>query len=456
MAKWKLALAGTMACAVWVGGADTAPAGDQPPMPTAAESDAHWSGESWAGHPATCPDPCGNTGCGSGRFDWLSADLLSCPGGCLGEPWSLFGSYQKYSVGGWAQLGYHSQALPTFNSKPHDLQLQQAWAYAERAIDSSRGFDIGGRIDYLYGTDGPDVQAFGSGLRGFGQGRGWDSGWERGAQYGHALPQAYLEAGYGDTSVVLGNFFSIIGYEQIAAPQNFFYSRTYSRYFSNPFTHTGVLAKHDYSPDVTVYGGYTLGWDSGFNDNGDAFLGGLSLRMTDQWRLNYATSFGRFGEAGFSDFSERGYMHSLFSVFTPAARWTYISQSDFLSTEDEAGRTQRQTYGMTQRLFYQLNDCWSLGTRFEWWNVDAASKAFYNVDPATAIAVADNAQGDFNFYAITFGLNYHPHPNVIIRPEIRRDWIFGDRDAFANGQVRGLQDNARNQTTVGIDTIFLF
>ena len=81
-----------------------------------------------------------------------------------------------------------------FNNRPDEYNLHQAWLYAEKAIDTSCGFDIGGRIDYMYGIDSNDTQAFGT------DPRGWDNDWDNGLgdAYGHAIPQLYVEAGYGD------------------------------------------------------------------------------------------------------------------------------------------------------------------------------------------------------------------------------------------------------------------
>jgi hypothetical protein len=168
-------------------------------------------------------DSCGcDSGCGLGLGGLGLGDCLSCGDCCLGEPYRLCDGYCGWSAGGWLQLGYTSDALPAFNTYDDVLQLQQAWLYAEKAIDTSCGFDIGGRIDYLYGTDGPNTQAFGT------DPRGWDNDWDNGSQYGWAMPQLYLEAGYGDLSVKAGHFYTIIGHEVVPAPENFFYSHAYT------------------------------------------------------------------------------------------------------------------------------------------------------------------------------------------------------------------------------------
>ena len=366
-------------------------------------------------------DGCGD-GCGLGLGLGNCLSSLDCDC-CLGDPYTLFGEHCGWSAGGWMQMGYHTEPLPAFNTYPGVVQLQQAWLYAEKAIDTSNGFDIGGRIDYLYGTDGPNTQAFGT------DPRGWDNDWDNGGQYGHAIPQLYVEAGYGDVSVKAGHFYTIIGYEVVQATGNFFYSHAYTFNFSEPFTHTGVLATYNASDDVTVWGGYSFGWDSGFDDNGDAWLGGASLGLTDSLTLTYASVAGRFAEPWANGTNERGYMQSVVADFALSDRTNYIFQTDWLDTEDEFGNEGRSTYGINQYLLHSINDCVGIGTRFEWW----------------AAARQDGPRQ--NIYASTWGLNYRPHANLIFRPEVRFDWD-DDGRAFLGGDA--------NQTTFGIDGILTF
>jgi hypothetical protein len=376
------------------------------------------------------PPTCGaELGCDSGCDSACGGDCsglgLGLLGDCeLGEPFALFGESCGYAAGGWVQLGYHNNALPLFNSRPDEYQLHQAWLWAEKAIDTSNGFDIGGRIDYMYGTDSQDTQAFGI------DNDHWDNDWDNGADYGHAMPQLYLEAGYGDLSVKVGHFYTIIGWEVVTAPDNFFYSHAYTMYNSEPFTHTGALATLSVSDDLEVYGGYVLGWDSGFEDNGDAFLGGASLALNDDISLTYATVGGRFADK--AGVTEKGYMHSVVADVALTDSLQYIFQSDVLDTEDQDGQGVRNTFGINQYLIYSLSDCLAAGGRFEWYDQEG---------------VFSNYGNDTDLYALTMGLNVKPHANVVIRPEIRWDW---DDD-----EVAGL-DEGDDQTTFGIDTIFLF
>ena len=391
-----------------------------------------------------CCDPCGDAcdggcgggcdsgcGCGSGCSLGSMLDDCSLMGDCcLGDQWSLFGEMGNVSVGGWIQMGWFNKANSLFNSYDNNFQLQQAWLYAEKAIDTSCGFDIGGRVDVMYGTDSQDTQAFGT------DPRGWDNSWDNGNNYGWAMPQLYVEAGYGDLSVKAGHFYTIIGWEVVTAPDNFFYSHAYTMYNSEPFTHTGFLATYNLSEDVTAWGGYTFGWDSGFDDNGDSFLGGLSLGVTDDLTLIYATVAGRFGEARFNGV-EKGYMHSLIADYAVSDSLQYIIQSDVLDTHDANDVAVRDTFGINQYLIKTVNDCLAYGTRFEWYQ----SEGVY-----TPVGV--NA----DIYALTMGVNYRPHANLVIRPEVRFDWVDG------NTQTGGgiTQSGADNQTTFGIDGIVTF
>jgi len=372
-----------------------------------------------------CDTGC-DSGCGSGCLG----------GGSLGDPLELFGSTDSgWSAGGWASIGYHDAALPLFNSRPDEVQLHQAWLYAEKAIDTSNGFDIGGRIDYIYGTDSQDTQAFGI------DNDHWDNGWDNGPDYGHAIPQLYAEAGYGDLSVKAGHFYTIIGWEVVQATGNFFYSHAYTMYNSEPFTHTGALATYNVNDNVTAYGGYVLGWDSGFEDNGDAFLGGLSVGLSDDLTVTYATVGGVF--ANNQDGYEKGYMHSIVADLALSDNLQYIFQSDLLDSEDRAGATARNTFGINQYLIYTLSDRLAVGGRFEWYDQEGV----FNNDNGTPDDDSDDTLQQSDIYALTLGLNYRPMANVVVRPEIRWDWD--------DAELIGL-DDGDHQTTFGIDSVITF
>ena len=67
---------------------------------------------------------------------------------------------------------------------------------------------------------------------------------------------------------------------------------------SEPFTHTGALATYAMS-DNLVYGGWTLGWDTGFRqfNQGSSWLGGFCLSLGDD-DLHLHQHRGDFGWRG--------------------------------------------------------------------------------------------------------------------------------------------------------------
>lgn len=378
----------------------------------------------------SCSDSLGSSVCDA-QFDPPSCDG-GCDGGACAEegPWKLFKKpIAGFNIGGWTSVGYHSQANPlSFNTYPDKVQLGQQWLFAEKVADGSCGLGFGGRVDYLYGTDAPDTQAFGIPNNHF------DNTWDNNtnAGYGHAMPQLYGEVAHCNLSVKFGRFFTIIGNEVVQSPGNFFYSRQFTFYNAEPFTHTGVLSTYKVDDGLQLYNGYVLGWDSGFEDNGDAYLGGFKKQLNDKWSFLYTTSLGRFG-SGNRPVNERGGIHSAILMGSLTEKLTYINQTDMMYTKNAAGGPQRNTFGNIHYLIYQMNKCWAVGQRFEWFNFGGAG--------------FNNVQND-DLYNYTLGLNYRPHANFVIRPEVR--WVW-DRTGFGFNE-----NNSANQTAFGGDMVFTF
>ncbi len=378
----------------------------------------------------TSCDPCGSVSCDS------CCDSCYLFGGS--EPFKLFKkSRGGINAGFWTQFGYHTEGANGFgtglmNSYPNNLQLHQQWFFLEKAVDTGGcGVDWGFRVDYLYGTDAPDTQAFG------GQLNDWDFGWWYGPDangYGSAIPQAYAEVGINDLKARIGHFFTIVGYEVVPATGNFFYSHSFEFYISEPFTHTGVLLDYALTDDITVTGGWTAGWNTGFTANGGTcFLGGISLQLTDNAKLAYTTSW---GDAGFDDrfgipgSDPNGYFHTILFTWDINDNWTYVFQNNYCDN-DRLEQSPKDEISWNNYLFYTINDCWKVGARFE-----------YFKDPRIPVRqTTSNATNEV--YDFTIGLNYRPMANVVVRPELR--WDDFHRDS-------GLQDTF----LFGIDTVITY
>ncbi len=152
-------------------------------------------------------------------------------------PYSLFKG-DVLNIGGWFQGGYHSESNDLFNNQPDDFNLHQAWLYAEKVAESKDGrLGFGFRIDGMYGIDSGDTQSFGNNPGVFDN----DDSFDRGGGYGWAIPQLYGEVAGENWSVKIGHFYTLIGYEVVTAPDNFFYSHAMTMFLSEPFTHTGAV-----------------------------------------------------------------------------------------------------------------------------------------------------------------------------------------------------------------------
>ena len=342
------------------------------------------------------------------------------------EPWTLFPSSESgLSAGGWVSAGFHSASNDLFNSDPERLNLHQAWLYAEQSAardDGSLGF--GFRFDFMYGTDAGDTQAFGNSVDADGNTRYWDNSFQYDHGYGIALPQAYVEVAKDNWSVIAGHFYTLIGYEVVTAPDNFFYSHAITMYNSEPFTHTGALASIGVGGgDTTIYAGYTLGWDTGFDrfESGSNFLGGVGTPLGDKVTFTYITTIGDFGARGGD-----AYSHSLLFDVALSDELNWVIQSDYLNV----GTTEETNVGLNQYLFYTLSDTIALGTRFEWWRGD---------DVTGYAPHGGMSRGpDEDHFAWTFGTNVGIASGFTLRPEIRINW--SGEDAADYNRTVGAMD----------------
>lgn len=389
-----------------------------------------------------CPTSCGNADCfcsGSGVFN--------CN---LGDPWKLpelcVLSERNIKISGWIEAGAYTNQYDAATNGPLGLRdqkyfnLDQLWFTAERATNTeNKDFDIGGRVDYLFGVDGPDTQCFGDQSFDY----GWTSSYSpNGAPlYGSAMPQLYGEMAFRDLKVKMGHFYTPMGNEIFPATGNFFYSHSYMFYYAEPFTHTGFLATYKFSDKLSGSAGWANGWDSGFGDNnhGSIFLGGLTLTPSEKTTLAWYMCSGYWGDGrAFANAStDNIFMNSLVFTYKLTERWTYIFQNDYAMNSNRPD--DNSWYGISQYLTYKINECWSFGGRIEWFRDD------------DGVRVIAGDAGDYN--EMSAGINYKPHANILIRPELRYDWYNGTVGPNGNPFNDG---NSSTQLAGGCDVIFTY
>jgi hypothetical protein len=337
--------------------------------------------------------------------------------GDASDAWTLHNALApccEHNFGGWIEAGYYTEEtglsffapLNDFNDHPDHLNLEQAWLYFEKIADGCCSADWGYRADVVYGVHAQKTQAFGN------NDGSWDNSFDHGV-YGWAIPQAYGEVAYGDWSVKVGHFFNFEDYEVIPATGNFFYSHSLTFNNSGPFTYTGVLNTWKVSCDTTVWAGWALGWDTGFDqfNGGSNWIGGFKTEASDDLTFAYVSSAGNFGlrSAGGSAYSQ-----SVYAIADLTCRTQYVFQTEystsngFLDDED----FDAENIAVVNYLFYTLNDCWKAGGRVEWLKTNTMTEE------------------STSFYELTGGLNYQANANLVIRPEIRYDWSPTDFDDY--------------------------
>ena len=344
-------------------------------------------------------------------------------------PWSLGDNSAKGKAGGIAitghtQFGYHTDGTSgdgvphSFNDYPNRVQLHQQWLTAEKVAHGGGDLSWGFRMDWLYGTDGPDAQSFNNNA---GE---WDNGWTNGIAYGNAIPQLYAEVAVGDLRVRGGHFLSPLGYESVNSTENFFYSRSYGRGIVDfiPRTVTGVQVDYAVGDNLTAHGGWVNGYDTGFGSTDDSmFLGGATVALANGMDVSYRLLSS----------SER-YAHSI--VVGNQLTDRIHSVFETVLRTDTADSSSASAITLNNYLFYDLNDCMALGLRSEW---------------------VDMGRNDEEFNAVTVGINYQASANLLLRPEARIDNFHQDiNDGDNDGGISA--SGRRDSTVFGFDAIWSY
>jgi hypothetical protein len=334
--------------------------------------------------------------------------------------------------GGWLEVGVsgnpddpndETNGPVTFNNDANEIEMNEFYGFVERAAPTDGGWSLGFRADFLYGTDAR-----------FSPTANLDDKLISADDYKLVFPQTYAEiyipVGNGLTTKV-GHFYTIIGYEVVTAPDNFFFSHAYTMQYAEPFTHTGMLMSYALNDNWSLTGGVVSGWDSFFQEPAN-FLGGVSY-SSDDGRTSVAVSLVT-GDVDDADKHNRT-MYSVVVSHDLSDQLHYVFQHDF-GREDESLSTPQNTkwYGINQYLTYDVNEVLGAGLRLEWFRDEGGTRV-------TGI--------NDHFFAITTGINYALTPWLKIRPEIRYDWTTKNSNPFDDGT----QDD---QFLVSADLIVMF
>ena len=367
----------------------------------------------------------------------------------IGNGWELTGHIASGATANADNPNSRYNGPMTFNDREGEYMLNQAVLSFGRDVDNcGMGWDWGGRMDLLYGTDYIFTQAVGLETQPDGT-----NAWNGSKMYGLAMPQAYLDFAYNDLSLRLGHFYTIMGYEGVSATSNFFYSHAYTMQYGEPFTHTGGLFSYQWSDSIAFTGGLVNGWDK-FDATTDklAFLGGMTYTPY-HGRYTVSSSLIIGEEDGAAGVTEERRGVSFVFDYQVTDRVNYVLQHDNFTEEVIPGVT-NEWYGINNYLFYQYTDCLSFGIRAEWFRDDDGARLMgtHLRETLTARPAVDPVMANWagNYYNVTIGANWKRGSNITIRPELRWDWSDG---TVAQPYDGGTKDS---MFTAAVDGVFVF
>jgi len=411
-------------------------------------------------------------------------------------------------IHGWVELGIGGNSLGSpFNGpvvlddRAGQAMLQQLYLAGLKPLGDEAGW--GGRVDLLYGTDWWTAVA--RGLDAFPFDRADALGvprWQSSRYYGLAMPQAYLEFGHEGASILVGHFYTPLGYEVVPAVGNFFLTRNYTFEYGTPTTHTGVLGSWQPRDGLAITAGIMNGWDN-FSDgippvvnpdypgarNNLGFAGEMVLESEDGARqLGLALTTGNeyvpvddaagnvaggsvgnltmYTVYGVVEIGER-----LTAVVENSAAWQFNARGDDANSGQPPGLANSgqppglvQWYGITAYGYLTLTERLAAGMRAEWFRDNNGTRVVYPIRNSLTGGAPAATGFAGNFWALTWGLNWVPRAHWMVRPELRYDWYtpdgygspalpFGDISTGPDGQPTG---NAYGQLYGGCDLVVRF
>jgi hypothetical protein len=317
-----------------------------------------------------------------------------------------------------------------FDFEHDDPTFNQLDIYVDKAVMASGDkFDLGGRMEWMWGGDARLIHANGS-FDHYGVADGPDEQFD--------LVQLYLQANLpvgNGLIVTVGKFVTLLGYETINPTTNPLYSHSFGFGFAIPFTHTGIMAKYGINDNWSVTGAVVRGWEQAQEDNNDgvSWMGQIAYTQ-DKLNLYFNAIT---GPEQTDDEDNYRTVLDIVAVYQASDQLTLVANGDY-GFEDEAGSGGDDAHwcGLALYGIYKIDNMFSLVGRAEYFNDDDGSRGI----------------GD-TVYSFTAGVNIHPMPDneigsgLVLRPEIR--WDGSDSDTFDGG-------TDDSQVTFGIDAIFMF
>ena len=349
-----------------------------------------------------------------------------------------------YTLGGWSTFGYSSNNDGAFtgngaaltNSSKNMFIAKQQYLYLEKKADIKKDWDWGYRGDLMYGGDGYQGQSFGNSPGRFDFQNGFDHG-----VYAFAIPQLYGEISKKDLSVKIGHLFTPTGYEVIPPAANFFYSHQITWNNAEAFYHTGAMGTWNATEKLVITGGWFLGWDTGFDQFNRGQMGYVGIAYTFNEDKTVLSTFNTFGNQGWRG---NGTLSGAILSHKWTDRFMTVNQFDVLNTDGltDFGPNTFQTTGTTAKSFSFLTYVYYDITKDQKW------RAAYRQELWDADGTA--------YQTHTWGVNYKPHPNLILRPELRYLYAPGAQSGPPGSIADNIQQTYKSNLVFGFDVVMTF
>jgi Putative beta-barrel porin-2, OmpL-like. bbp2 len=326
-----------------------------------------------------------------------------------------------------------------FDVEANQFVFNQADLNVERTVNlSGSEFDVGGRVEFLYGSDARFIHSNGM----FDNQDFFD-----GPENQFDIPQLYT-----DVNLPVGNGLRIragkfLFFKQIDPNASVFYSHSYTFGGALPFTLTGATAYYELNEQWGAELGVNRGWGQSLEDNNDMVSFHGRIRYSPSDRTSFAVLFITGPEMDDNNGAYRTAIdfvgsHRVTDDFTVMFDLVYGRQSnpqDELFPLGLAGQDEADWYGAAGYAIYKIDERFSVAGRLEWFRDE---EGFV---PVTAVPQ--------DLFEATLGVTITPMPtdeigrHLKIRPEVRYDWS-------TENYFDGLTSD--NQFTAAVDVIFNF
>ncbi len=363
------------------------------------------------------------------------ASPSSAPTDTPPAPW-----YRAISFNGMVSTSYvadlsspASRTIPfrVFDASDRTISLDVVELVVQRPV--SRPGDAGFRADLTFGSSVPHVTASAGLFRN-----------ESGEAGDFDIHQAFLSyivpAGRG-LRIDAGKFITPFGYEVIEGYDGFNdnHSRGLLFGYAIPFTHTGVRLSYPLTDLVSVQLHVVNGWDN-VRDNNSGKSIGAQVAATPSPRVTLTANYmGGPEQAG--DDSHMRHLVDLVATVKPVpalaltANYDYGAEAGVSLPETAGGGVRDVTWqGIAAYARWILSARTALTLRGEWFD-----------DPQGARTGFTQALKE-----ITLTPEFRPHPMLVVRGDLRRDW--SDRAVFA----RSDGSFGRSQVTLSVNALVVF